>query len=145
MVRLDFAALRRFALLGIGAAAFATAAHADCNQDIAAFGQKRNDAIQKLNAISKAHGGKLDPVEACPALRHLSAVEGEMDAYLTKNKDWCNIPDEFMANFKQGTSRTGGMAKQACALAAKVKEMQKNGGFGAVAAPPPVKLPAGPL
>jgi hypothetical protein len=146
MVTLDFAALRLFAVLGFGfGLAFAPAAHADCNQDIGVFGQKRNVAISKLNEISKSHGGKLDPVLACPALRNLNAVEAEMEAYLVKNKEWCNIPDDFMNNFKQGTERTSGMAKQACTLAAKVKEMQKNGGFGAAAAPPPVKLPAGPL
>jgi hypothetical protein len=146
MVRLKYIRAR---LLAFGAAALmiaAPAAHAQsCNEDIAAFGQKRNAAIQKLNAISKSHGGKLDPIEACPALRNLKAVEGEMAAYLTKNKDWCNIPDDFLNNFNSGTSRTAGMANQACALAAKVKQMQQNGGLGAAAAPPPVKLPAGPL
>jgi hypothetical protein len=140
----------RLALLALGlagACALAPAARAQsCNEDIAAFGQKRNAAIQKLNAISKAHGGKLDPIAACPALRNLNAVEGQMGAYLTKNKDWCNIPDDFLANFKQGTSRTAGMASQACALAAKVQKMQREGGgMGAMPAPPPVKLPAGPL
>ncbi|MCW2317766.1 hypothetical protein SAMN06265338_101854 [Rhodoblastus acidophilus] len=145
MVRLNYA-LGRLAIFALGSVVLTAAAQADCNQDIAAFGQKRNAAIQKLNAISKAHGGKLDPVEACPALRSLNAVEGEMGAYLVKNKDWCNIPDDFLNQFKAGTAKTGGMASQACALAAKVKQMQQNGGgLGAAAAPPPVKLPAGPL
>jgi hypothetical protein len=149
MFRLDFAALRLFALSLValaGLVALAPSAHAQsCNEDIAAFGQKRNAAIQALNAISKAHGGKLDPIAACPALKNLSAVEAQMGAYLVKNREWCNIPDDFLNNFKQGTARTGGMAKQACDLAAKVKQMQQNGGMGAAAAPPPVKLPAGPL
>jgi hypothetical protein len=154
MLRLNFASLRLFAFLALGLACFAIglfsrapAAHAQsCNEDIAAFGQKRNAAIQKLNAISKSHGGKLDPVAACPALRSLGEVEAQMGAYLVKNKDWCNIPDDFLNNFKTGTARTGGMASQACALAAKVKQMQQNGGAGlGAAAPPAVKLPAGPL
>ena len=148
MSSFSFAAPRlAFLALGLAAACgFAPAAQAQsCNEDIAAFGQKRNAAIQKLNAISKAHGGKLDPIAACPALRNLNAIEGQMGAYLTKNKDWCNIPDDFLNNFKTGTSRTGAMAKQACDLAAKVKQMQENGGMGAAAAPPAVKLPAGPL
>jgi len=149
MFRHDFAALRLFSFLAlgfVGLLAFAPSARAQsCNEDIGAFGQKRNAAIQALNAISKAHGGKLDPVAACPALKNLSAVEAQMGAYLVKNKEWCNIPDDFINNFKTGTARTGGMAKQACELAAKVKEMQQNGGMGAAAAPPPVKLPAGPL
>jgi len=148
MASLTHALVRNSAFLALGIAALLAAAPAraqSCNEDIAAFGQKRNAAIQKLNAISKAHGGKLDPVEACPALRNLSAVEGQMGAYLTKNKEWCNIPEDFLNNFKTGTGKTAGMASQACALAAKVKQMQQNGGLGAAAAPPPVKLPAGPL
>jgi hypothetical protein len=149
MVGLNHAVVRLLAFVSLGLVALAIGAPSaraqSCNEDIAAFGQKRNAAIQALNAISKSHGGKLDPVAACPALKNLSAVEGQMGAYLTKNKEWCNIPDEFINNFKAGTARTGGMAKQACDLAAKVKQMQQNGGMGAAAAPPPVKLPAGPL
>lgn len=150
MAWLNFSAIRRLALIvfGLGAMlAVAPAARAQsCNEDLGGFGQRRNTEIQALNGISKSHGGKLDPIAACPHLRNLKTIEGQMEAYLLKNKDWCNIPDDFINNFKASAAKTGTVANQACALAVKAKEMQKQGaaGFGA-AAPPPVKLPAGPL
>lgn len=117
-----------------------------CNDDLGAFGKKRNSEIEALNAISKSHGNKLDPVAACPHLRSMQSIEAKMLAYLVKNKEWCNIPDEFLQNFKNNSGRTGTMAGQACALAAKVKQMQsQGGGMGAGNLPPPPKLPAGPL
>lgn len=117
-----------------------------CNEDLAAIGKKRNGEIEALNAITKSHGGKLDPIAACPHLRNMKSIEGQMIAYLVKNKDWCNIPDDFINNFKNNSARTGTMAAKACEMAVKMKKMQENGGMaaGGQLAPPP-KLPAGPL
>jgi hypothetical protein len=135
-----------FAMFFLALGAFSSGARAQvCNEDLAAFGKQRNAEIEALNAISKAHGNKLDPVAACPHLRKMKDIEGKMSAYLTKNKDWCNIPDDFLSNFQSNTERTGKIAEQACALAAKAKQMQQNGGGGVGNLPPPPKLPAGPL
>lgn len=143
-----YAALRRFMLAGIvllGFGLWSQGAHAQsCNDDLAAMGKERNNEIVALNAISKAHGNKLDPIAACPHLRKMRDIEAKMSAYLVKNKDWCNIPEDFIANFKSGSEHTGQIAKQACDLAEKAKKMQENGGpVGNL--PPPPKLPAGPL
>jgi len=118
-----------------------------CNEDLGAFGKKRNAEIEALNAISKSHGNKLDPVAACPHFRSMSAIEGEMLAYLNKNKEWCNVPDDFINGFKGNSEKTAAMSKQACELADKVKKMQSQGGglAGGGNLPPPPKLPAGPL
>jgi hypothetical protein len=132
-----------FLMFGVSGAAQAQS----CNEDIAAMGKKRNSSIEMLQKISQAHGGKLDPIAACPPLRNLKTVESEMLAYLVKNKEWCNIPDDFIANFRSNTEKTGKTATQACGLAEKMKKMQENGGFAAGGGnlPPPPKLPAGPL
>jgi hypothetical protein len=118
-----------------------------CNDDIGALGKKRMTHIEALGAISKAHGGKLDPIAACPQLRAMKDIEGEMLAYMVKNKEWCNIPDDFINNFKENTGKTAATAAKACEIAAKMKKMQENGGFagGTQNLPPPPKLPAGPL
>lgn len=143
----------RFWLLLVGCALvmFASAGGAraqSCNDDLAKLGQKRGAQIEALNGIAKANKGKLDPVAACPRFRELASIENEMVAYLVKNKDWCNIPDEFLNNFKTGSAKSNAMATQACAIAAKVKKMQKEqalgGGGGGNLGPAP-KLPAGPL
>ncbi len=146
------APMRYFLLLAgllVALVAGAGAARAQsCNEDLASFGKERNAHIEALNHISKAHGNKLDPVTACPQLRAMKTIEAKMLAYMVKNKDWCNIPDDFLNNFKANTGKTASMAGQACALAAKVKQMQSQGGGAGLSGgnlPPPPKLPAGPL
>jgi hypothetical protein len=149
--QLRFFRARYFLLLAgllvvlLGAASGARAQ--SCNDDLAAFGKKRNTEIEALNAISKSHGNKLDPIAACPHFRNMSSIEGQMLAYLVKNKEWCAIPDDFINGFKGNSEKTVTMAKQACDLAAKVKKMQEQGGglAGGGGLPPPPKLPAGPL
>lgn len=101
--------------------------------------------IQALQAISKSHGGKLDPEAACPHLRAMKGIEAKMLAYLKANKDWCNIPDQFVASFTANTEKTKKMTAQACALAVKEKRIQESGGMGFGKLPPPPKLPTGPL
>ncbi|MCI4677685.1 hypothetical protein K9U39_02830 [Rhodoblastus acidophilus] len=150
MIKAIIASMRPFFLLGVfflGFSALSGAARAQsCNEDLAALGKSRNTEIEALNAISKAHGNKLDPIAACPHLRKMKEIEAKMANYFAKNKDWCNIPDDFLANFKQNTERTAKIAEQACALAAKAKQMQESGGGAGLGnLPPPPKLPAGPL
>ncbi len=123
-----------------------TAARAQsCNEDLQAMSQSRMKQIQALHDISKAHGGKLDPEAACPHLRAMEKIEAKMLAYLKTNGTWCNIPEQFVDKFKANTSRTATMTAQACALAAKEKQIQESGGFGMGKLPPPPKLPTGPL
>jgi hypothetical protein len=136
----------RFALpvlmLGFGLPTLATVARADCNEDLGKIMQRREAIIQELNASAKASQGKLDPVGACPKLKKLSSLESELIAYMTKNKDWCAIPDNAVENATTGHNKTAQTAAQACNIAAQMKkaqEQQANGGAGAP------KLPAGPL
>jgi hypothetical protein len=135
-----------FGLLFLAWSAFSgTASAQSCSEDMAAFGKSRSTEIEALNAISAAHDKKLDPVAACPHLRKMKDIEAKMAEYMAKNKDWCNIPDDFIAKFKESAVRTATVAQQACALAAKAKQMQESGGAGAGNLAPPPKLPAGPL
>jgi len=144
------------AMLPLASAASAQEAEApvassssSCETDITKLQQRRNSQIAELNKQSKK-GGKLDPVTACPKLRGLATVESQMLAYMVKNQNWCSIPDNVIENVKEGSSKTAGIAKQACALAAQVKKMQSQQAAGAAAAGPfgqsaAPKLPAGPL
>jgi hypothetical protein len=136
-----------FGLLFLAWSAFSGTARAQsCSEDMAAFGKSRNAEVEALNVISAAHDKKLDPVAACPHLRKMKEIEAKMADYMAKNKDWCNIPDDFITKFKESSVRTANVAQQACALAAKAKQMQESGGGGGLGnLPPPPKLPAGPL
>jgi hypothetical protein len=119
-----------------------------CQEDFQKLTQRRMAQIQVLNNLGKAGKGKMDPNAACPAAKKLVGIEGEMFAYMTKNKDWCSIPDNVVDSFKQARAKTQNFASQACSVAAKMKKMMEQqreqaangGGFGA-----PPKLPSGPL
>lgn len=123
-------------------------AHAQsCQEDFQKLSERRMAQIQALNTIGKAGKGKMDPNAACPAAKKLVGIENEMTGYMTKNKEWCNIPDNVLDSFKQAASKTKVFASQACAAAAKMKQMMEqqreqaaSGGMGA-----PPKLPSGPL
>jgi hypothetical protein len=118
-----------------------------CQEDFQKLSERRMAQIQALNNLGKANKGKMDPTGACATSKKLVGVENEMAAYMTKNKEWSNIPDQVIDNFKQAASKTKGFSSQACTAAAKMKQMMEqqreqaaNGGMGA-----PPKLPSGPL
>lgn len=140
-------AIARLSLLSLVATLLAAGgAHAQsCQEDFQKLTEKRMAGIQALNNLGKAGKGKMDPESACPAAKRLVAIETEMMNYITKNKEWCNIPDPVVEGFKEARGKTQGFASQACAAAAKMKEMrdQAAAGGGGMMAPP--KLPAGPL
>ena len=134
-----FAVTALIPFVGCGAA-YAT----DCNQDIGALTKKRQDVLDQLNKLAQGGKKQLDPVASCPKLRALVAVEHELLAYLTKNKDWCAVPDEAFQSISASTGKSGKVANQACTVAAKMKKAQEQQASGALNAPQP-KLPAGPL
>ncbi len=99
----------------------AGAAHAQsCQDDFQKLSARRMAQIQVLNNLGKSGKGKMDPNAACPAAKKLAGVESEMLAYMSKNKDWCAIPDAVLDNFKQASAKTKNFAAQACAVAAKI-------------------------
>ena len=134
-----FAVTAVIPFVGCGAA-YAT----DCNQDIGALTKKRQGILDQLNKLAQGGKKQLDPVASCPKLRALVAVEHELLAYLTKNKDWCAVPDEAFQSISASTGKSGKVANQACTVAAKMKKAQEQQASGALNAPQP-KLPAGPL
>ncbi len=89
----------------------------------------------------------MDPIAACPVARNLLAIESQMLAYMTKNKEWCSIPDQVIDGFKAARAKSQMFSSQACAVAVKVKQMQAQQRAQAAANPAqqPAKLPAGPL
>jgi len=71
-------------------------------------------------------------------------VETELKNWMIKNKDWCSIPDQVIANMQESFAKTPVFAQRAC----KAAEMIKRGvqpGAGQVQAQPAIKLPTGPL
>ncbi len=128
----------------VGMLAWSGVARADCNEDFGKLMSKRMAQISGLNQISKNNSGKLDPVAACPRLKSLAAAEGEVLAYMQKNKDWCNLPDDLVEKMSASRAKTASIAVKACGFAAKMKEAQQQQAQQQPAQAT-VKLPAGPL
>jgi hypothetical protein len=143
--RLMHAARKAAVLSAVGVAYLVcgSAYAGDCNDDIGNLTKKRQAIIDQLNHLAKGGKNQLDPIAACPKLRALVAAEHELVGYLTKNKDWCAIPDEALQNISASTAKSGGVANQACAAAAQMKKAQQQQATGA--APQGQKLPTGPL
>ena len=125
-----------------------SAAWADCNTDMGALAAKRTSASALLDQNKKAHGGKLDPVLACPQLKALAAAQGAVVSYMQKNKDWCALPDQIVSQSAAAQAQISGFAVKACGMIAKMKQMQAQQAAAATqqqAQVPALKLPAGPL
>ena len=122
-------------------------ARADCNEDLSKLMSKRMTEIAALNKISKQNGGKLDPIAACPRLKNLAADEGEVVGYMTKNKDWCNLPDDIVQKMSESRTKTATIAVKACGFAVKMKQAQQQQAqqFQQQQQQQAVKLPTGPL
>lgn len=132
-------ALLAMSVYVLGFALVSPALAGDCNTDIGNLSKKRQAIIEQLNKISHSSPkGQLDPVAACPKLRDLAVVEQQLSAYLTKNKDWCMVPDAAVENIDKSAKHTRLIAGQACKVAAQIKKSQEAIGAGP-------KLPSGPL
>ncbi len=136
--------LSAVAFLGAAAPAFA-----DCQEELGKIMGERQGLIDSLNKMNKGGKGQLDPIAACPKLRSLATAENKVVSYLEKNKDWCNVPDNFLENAKAGRAKSVSFAAKACQVAAQVQKMKQqaqqaaqNGGTGG---PQVQRLPAGPL
>jgi len=115
----------------------------DCNEDIGKLSRKRQGIIDELNHLAQGGKKQLDPIASCPKLRSLVAAERELVAYLTKNKDWCQVPDEALKNVTASAGNTSKIANKACTVAEQMKKAQEQQATGALNAQQ--KLPTGPL
>lgn len=129
-------------VLGVSAPAFA-----ECQEEMGKIMTERQGMISQLNALTGGQKKQLDPAAACPKLRNLAAIEGKLVAYLEKNKDWCNVPDQFVENAKLGRGKSQAFAAKACQVAAQVAKMKQQQAQGGPAGnqQQAQKLPSGPL
>jgi len=127
-------------MLAIGGAAPAWAQQS-CGDDLQKLQQKRQAALQGINdMVAAAKGKQLDPAAFCARSQPLSA-------YMEKNKDWCQIPDDVIGQLKATHAKSVGFSTKACTVAAQMKKMKEQAaqGGGAGGAPQAQPLPAGPL
>ena len=120
-------------------------ARADCNSDLGDLAAKRAVVNAALEKNKKAHGGKIDPIEACPQLKALAAAQATVPAYMQKNKDWCSLPDDLVSKMTEAQAQIASFAVKACGMIAKMKEMQAKAAQQQASQVPALKLPSGPL
>jgi len=105
--------------------------------------QQRQQAMESINAmVAGAKGKQIDPNVFCAKAQPLNAIETKMLAYMAKNKDWCQIPDEVVNQLKEAHAKTVSFSGRACKAAADLKKAKEQGAQGAPQAQP---LPSGPL
>ena len=141
--------------LFVGAATFLAAAPAlaadDCAGSLQKLSAQREAAMQGINQmVAAAKGKKLDAEAFCARSRPLNSAEEAMLAYMVKNKDWCQIPDDAIAQLKATHVRSASFGAKACTVAVQMKKMKEQAaqaqpGGAEGGAPPAQPLPAGPL
>lgn len=136
-----------FAMMaGLAGPAFAV----DCQKDMMALMTPRQKLIAQINTFQKK---KVTPQVACSAFVKLTTADKKAMEWLTTNKDWCQIPDEFMNNMKTQSAQAEKVRGQACGIAAKqakeiarMRAMQQRQAGGPSGLPGSgVKLPNGAL
>ncbi len=84
-----------------------------CGDDLQKLSEKRAAALQSINAmVAAAKGKQLDPTVFCTKSQPLNVVENEMLAYMNKNKDWCQIPDDVIDQLKATHAKSLGLFQQ---------------------------------
>ena len=118
----------RLALAGAAAVALgsvpALAQSETCNQ----FGktiQERQSIVQKINGVGNKKQ-KPDPKTICSMFGELVTNGVSAVKWLETNKDWCQIPDQFIASIKTEHTKAVGMRGQACKVAAQQAAMEKK-------------------
>jgi hypothetical protein len=134
-----------FFALSLGGAGWVTPSHAQsCGEDLQKLAQRRETELAVINNMVKAaHGKQLDPTVFCAKSAGLNKAETAMIAYMEKNKDWCQVPDEALAQLKANHAKSLAFSNKACAVAAQIKKMKEQQAAGG--APQAQPLPTGPL
>jgi hypothetical protein len=141
----------RLSLIALGAlvasSLLSATARAECGDDLKKLSERRAGILAEINnmaAQSRKEKKPMDAAVVCAKAHTLGASEDALIAYMEKNKDWCSIPDEVVANLKASHAKSVEFGGRACVAAANMKKMQQQqAAGGAPQGPPP--LPAGPL
>jgi hypothetical protein len=82
------------------------------------FSKLRDDAEKKASAIRTAGERKAQPREACQLFNAFVAAQSKMVKYATDNSVWCGIPNQILANLKDGLAKTSEVRTKVCQAAA---------------------------
>lgn len=102
----------------------ASAAAVECNALQSMLLQRRS-ITEKLSAQTKNHK-KMDARFACGEFGKLVTNGSTILKWAGANKDWCQIPDTFIAGVKADHNNAVSIKARACNVAAKQTQMEKQ-------------------
>lgn len=125
------------------------------------FATERQGIVARLNASGQSKR-KMTPQEACGILGKLVSNGNSFIAWANSNKDWCQIPDQFVEGLTADNANANKIRGQACnavkqqavlqerARAAQARQAQQQKGAGAFGGADaitggPVRVPPGAL
>lgn len=115
------------ALALLATSRIAMAAPADCRENFEKLGGQRVALIQKVQSFQKK---KTTATNACATLNQLAAADTKLLTWVEANKDWCQIPEDFITNLKssgEGISKARGNACTAAKKeAAMIRQLKAN-------------------
>lgn len=82
------------------------------------FSKLRDDTEKKAAALRAASERKAAPKEACQLFTALVAAQSKMAKYAADNGVWCGIPNQVVANLKEGLAKASEVRAKVCQVAA---------------------------
>ncbi|MGL4441195.1 MAG: hypothetical protein ACRCUE_18205 [Bosea sp. (in: a-proteobacteria)] len=92
--------------------------------------KQREGIMKRINGMGRKN---VNPGTACSLFGSLASNGNQTLAFATENKDWCQIPDAFIDNLKQGNRQAADVrgkacnaAKQQSSLVARARQQQQR-------------------
>jgi hypothetical protein len=123
-------------------------ANAGCDKLVTLLTTRR-EMMTKINESAKKKQ-KLDAPTACVLFTKLTANGNEAIKWMSANKEWCRIPDQFITSVKNDNEKVTAIRGQACKVAEQIEQAKKNGGqpgglLGGSGLSGEMKVPSGAL
>lgn len=91
--------------------------------------KQREGIMQRINGMGRKN---VNPGTACTLFSNLATNGNQTMAFAVENKDWCQIPDAFIDNLRQGNRQAADVrgkacnaAKQQSTMAARARQQQQ--------------------
>jgi hypothetical protein len=76
--------------------------------------KQREGIMKRINGMGRKN---VNPNTACSLFGSLASNGSQTLAFATENKDWCQIPDEFINGLQQGNRQVSAVRGKACTAA----------------------------
>ena len=118
-----FIVLAALATVGFSLRADPAGAQSATCQEFQKTLEERQSIVQRINQMGKK---KVHPRDACALFTQLQANGQKATKWLEVNKDWCQIPQQFVDGFTGDQAQVTKVRGQACSAAAKFAEAEKR-------------------